>query len=134
MALDFLIYITHTFLLIIRKDNQKDIRTRCVNVVSTILCTLCLSAISVCYMVMISKQILSYNKALFLIIIIALCVSIFIGLTKRYTDKRYNDVTHNLENRFSFSQSKIIAIFFITFLVPILLVGIGLVFLRQLLY
>jgi hypothetical protein len=134
MITDFLIYITHNFLLASKRLNTQDIQLRCKNIVSIIVSLTCMSLLTASYMVLISIRILTYNKFAFFSIIPILCITIIIAISRKYSEERYEYTTKIFSDRYRFGKVQSTITFLIVFSTPILFIGVGLVLLRRMLY
>jgi hypothetical protein len=134
MITDFLIYVTHNFLLVSKRLNTQDIQLRCKNIVSIIISLTCMSLLATFYMVLISTRFLTYNKFAFFSIILILCITIILTISRKYSQKRYEYTIKIFSERYRFDKVHSTITFLICFFTPILFIGVGLVLLRHILY
>jgi ABC-type Fe3+ transport system permease subunit len=134
MITDFLIYVTHNFLLVSKRLNTQGIQLRCKNIVSIIISLTCMSLFTTFYMVLISTRFLTYNKFAFFSIILILCITIILIILRKYSQKRYEYTIKIFSERYRFGKVHSTIAFLICFFTPILFIGVGLVLLRHILY
>jgi len=134
MFLDFVLFITHKFLFLFKTVDSKNFARRSINTVSWIVCNVFLLLFFIVYMLLISRHIINYNR-LFIILAISFCfLSTNVLLSLRYNKENYNLAISKLEGRYTYSRLKICILFCVFFFVPLLSLGIGTVFLRNILY
>ncbi len=129
----YLLFITHNFLLMLSRINSNDICLRCINTVSIILCNGFFSCFGIIYMFLISRRLVSFNKLFFFTFSIIFCLIVFIFMHRSYL-KSYDHIMEELSLTYKYNNKKYILFFLISFFIPILLIGIGLVILRKFLY
>ncbi|RTL48891.1 MAG: hypothetical protein EKK39_11810 [Sphingobacteriales bacterium] len=132
-ALDYILYITHGFLLIVKKLNNEDIEGRSKNVLAIIVFLFSLLLSSIAYGIGISNKLISYNKTRIFVFGIALFFIVRYLIFKRYKNQ-YNEVIETLTNKFSYSKTRIVLSFLIFWITPIFLLWIGIIILRQSIY
>lgn len=132
-VIEFLIFITFKSLLLLAKINSDDISIRCINTVSIILCNVFFVVFGTIYMILISNKIVFFNKMFFWGFTICFCVTIFISMHKSYLE-HYSYIIKKLDKSYKYSNIKYLMLFLVSFLTPILMIGIGLSILREFLY
>lgn len=131
--INFLIFITHKALLILSKFNSEDIEVRVLNVVSSIFFNLFVFFYGVAAMLLISNNLIAYNRPFFFCLLISMCVTIAIFIHKTFR-KNYYNIIEESDKKYRFTNLKYLIVFLVSFLTPIMMIGIGLIFLRKLLY
>ncbi|PWG77920.1 hypothetical protein DDR33_24975 [Pararcticibacter amylolyticus] len=133
MWLDFLIFITHRFLVIFKKINEHDLKGRCVNAVTLMLFFICLLIITSIYLFLIKIDVLIFNKVAYFISC-ALLFLIVSTLVKRRYKPRYESVINRLGERFQYKKRTYILLFILFWFVPLFSFWGGLLLVRNLLY
>lgn len=117
--IDYLIYITHHFLTLLKGINEHDIKGRSINAVTIALFFLCFTAFSILYILIISAGLLNFNKLVYFII----CVSSFLILfrmIKKIYNNRYETVIIDLDAKFNYKNHVIVVIFLLIWFISIL--------------
>lgn len=117
-ALDYTLYIIHSFLLIVRKLNNEDIEGRSKNALALILFFPSLLLLAIVYILGISNNLISYNKSAIFIFGIVLFLIIRYLIFKRYKI-RYLEVVETLKKQFPYSTKTFVFSFFLLWLIPI---------------
>lgn len=130
-ALDYILYITHSFLLIVKKLNNEDIEGRAKNGLSIMVFLVCLFLLAILYGLSISNKLISYNKPAIVFCGIVLFLVVRLLIFSRYKT-RYYEVIETLKNRFSYSNRTVIFSFLVFWTIPIFLLWIGVIVIRQL--
>lgn len=130
MIFDYILFVTHRFLLILKRINNEDIEGRSKNALAIMVFMLSLAMFSVVYSIGISLNIIVYNKISIFTFTILLFLLIHYWISKRYKTGYY-EIIKTLENKFTYSRKRIIISFLILWFVPIFLVWISILFLRQ---
>jgi len=132
-ALDYILYITHSFLLIVKKLNNEDIEGRSKNALAIMVFLIGLLLSSIAYGLGISSRLISYNKPVIFIYGIVLFFVVRYLIFKRYKNQ-YNEVIETLTNKFTYTKTRIVLSFLIFWFIPIFLLWIGIIILRQSIY
>jgi hypothetical protein len=86
------------------------------------------------YMLLVSRQIVHHNS-LFIFLVIGGCfVLANVFLSRRYRKENYISIILKFDEQAAYSKLKICVLFFVFLLVPLLLLGVGVIFLRKWLY
>jgi hypothetical protein len=132
-ALDYILFITHSFLLIVRKLNNEDIEGRAKNALTIIVFLISLLLSVIIFGLGISVKIISYNKLSIFIWGIALFFVNRFLIFKRYKT-RYYKVIETLKIQFSYDNNRVVFTFLILWFIPIFLLWISLIILRHFIY
>ena len=131
--LNFILYISHSFLLLIKKVNNQDLKGRTKNALVLIIFMLCLSLISLIYSVGIFLSLVKYNG----IILFSLSILIFFLIRylifKRY-NQSYNNIIEELKKKFNFRKRTIIVLFLAIWILSISSVRISVLLVREFVY
>ncbi len=132
-ALNYILYITHCFLLIFKKLNNEDIEGRTKNALALMLFFPSLFLFFFVYMISISTELFSYNKIVIFIFTISIFLTLRYLIFKRYKTQYY-EVVESLKIQFSYSNKRVVFSFLILWFIPIFLLWIGVIILRQFIY
>lgn len=132
IVLDYLIYVTHNFLLLVNKVNPYNLRERSVNAVSLMLFFLCFLIVSAIYMLLINVGFLAFNKIIYFIACILSFVLIYSFINKRYKAK-YDFVIELLDRKLNYNNRTFIILFLLIWFIPLVSFWGGLLFIRSLL-
>lgn len=132
-TLDYILYITHSFLLIVKKLNNEDIEGRSKNALAIMVFLISLLLSAIVYGLGISTKLISYNKPVIFVFGIGLFFLIRYLIFKRYKTQYY-EVVDTLKNQFSYSNKRVVFSFLILWFIPIFLLWIGVIILRQFIY
>lgn len=132
-ALDYILFITHSFLLIVRKLNNEDVEGRAKNALAIMVFLISLLLSAIIYGLGISVKLISYNKPAIFIWGTALFFLIRFLIFKRYKTKYY-EVVETLKNQFSYDNKRVVFSFLILWFIPIFLLWIGMIIFRQFIY
>lgn len=133
MILDLLMFITHSFLMLIKRANPKGIVLRSLNIVSVMIANILVFLFSVVYMFLISLKLIGYSRPLVVTIILLLWLMAFIGMRWKYRNV-YSKVIKKATGRYPFSDRKITVLFFVCFLTSFIIVGFGVLCFRMYFY
>lgn len=128
-ALDYILYVIHCFLLIVKKFNNEDIEGRSKNTLAIMVFLVSLLLSAIVYSLCISNKWIPYNKTI-IFFGIALFFLIRYFIFKRYKTQYYK-VVETLKCQFSYSNKRIVFSFFILWFIPIFLLWIGVIIIRQ---
>lgn len=129
-ALDYILYITHSFLLIVKKLNNEDIEGRAKNALALMLFFPSLLLFFFVYMISISTELFSYNKIVIFIFTISIFLTLRYLIFKRYKTQYY-EVVDTLKKQYSYNNKRIVFSFLILWFIPIFSFWIGVIILRQ---
>lgn len=132
-ALDYILYITHSFLLIVKKLNNEDIEGRAKNALALMLFFPSLLLFFFVYMISISTELFSYNKIVIFIFTISIFLTLRYLIFKRYKTQYY-EVVDTLKKQYSYNNKRIVFSFLILWFIPIFSFWIGVIILRQFIY
>lgn len=130
--IDKLLFIATKFLLIVNKPD-KSIKERSILIVLVIVFLNYWFAVTLIYMLLISKGIVTFNKNLYIFVFAFSVVTTYYLLNKKYS-KNYDNVINELNNKPQLESSQTVVLFLFLYVLPFLLCGIGLLLLKQGLY
>jgi hypothetical protein len=134
MLIDFMLFITHKFLVITKNIDSKNFARRSINTVSWMICNVFLTSFFSSYMFLISKQIVNYNKFVVFLAISLSFILVNVLLSRRYRKEKYDLVILEMEKKYIYGKLKTCVLFCIFLFVPLFSLGIGVLFLRNFLY
>lgn len=119
LILDYLLYITHNFLILLRRVNSADIQGRVMNALAIMMFFLSFLVLTIVYMVLIRFLEIKFNSIGYFLTCISLFVllSVFVRRTYRRT---YDTTIAQMNNRFNYSNKTIVMMFILFWFIPIL--------------
>lgn len=132
IVFDYLIYIIHTFLMLLKKVNEYDVKGRAINALAIIIFFLCFLIISILYIILISNGWLTFSKPVYFLICIISFLIIFRMINRRYRNQ-YELIIEGLDRRFNYKKTTIVLIFLLVWFIPIFSFWGGILLFRQLL-
>lgn len=131
--MNFILYVTHHFLSLMRKANQDDLKGRVKGALTMMLFLTSLQIFATFYALGINFKLYPYNKSTIFIIafILFLVIRYFVV---NYYSTRYDEVLIGLNQKLVYSKSKIIFYFLFFWFTPIFFVGFGMILIRKLLF
>lgn len=128
--IEYLIYVTHNFLILLKKVNDRDIKGRCINGVAIIIFLFCFLVFSIIYVLFIRITMLSFSETIYFVACISTFMLSFNAVNRRYRDI-YESTVEILDNRLKYGKSKIIIIFVFIWFIPIFSFWGGVLLLKQ---
>jgi hypothetical protein len=130
IILNYILYISHSFLLKLKKINSTDIEGRAKNAVTIIVFLMCMLIFSILYATGISLGVISYNKMIIFGISILLFLVIAYIVSINYKNNYY-DIINVFENRFHYNQKTITFYFLLLWFVPFFLLWFSIIFIKK---
>lgn len=131
--IDYILFINHTFLLILKNINNDEIEERSKNALVFMIYFIALLLSSIPYGLCLSLKIISYNKYYIFFIGILLFLIIRYLVFRRYK-YNYNDIIERQTIRYTISKNKIIICFLLFWFIPIFVFWLGMIVLRSIIF
>lgn len=132
-GLDYLAYITYSFICGFSKYNPRHQILRTINGVTIIIFLIVSFILTSLYMLMIKIEAVSFNKVVYFIACVASLILIRYWIKDRYK-KKIHQVIKELGIKFNYSKKKVVVFFLSIWLASVLLVWAGLLILKEVLY
>ncbi|RQO79446.1 hypothetical protein DBR40_03580 [Pedobacter sp. KBW01] len=133
MILEFLMFITHRFLTIMKKFDSQRIVLRTFNIVSLMVANVLMFFYGLIYVLLVSSEVISNNMPLVIATVFLLWLIVFIGVRRKYKNV-FRKAMKEAVNKYRFSDRKITVVFFGCFLGSFIIIGCGIIFLRLYIY
>lgn len=131
--LDYFLYVTHTFLLQIKKRAPDGIEDKAKNALTIPVFMISMLLFAIVYGIGISAKMISYSKPDVYMYGIVSYLFIRVWILRRYK-RRYNEVITALNSQLSYGKKRVIVTFMVMWIVPIFLLWIGVILIRQMIY
>ncbi len=132
-VLDYILYINHSFLLIVRKLNAEDIEGRSKSALAIIVYFICLLLFCITYGICILFKLASYSNPTIVVSVMVFYILSRYFIFKRYKNQ-YNTIIETIGKTKNYSKTKTVFYFLFFLFTPIFLFWIGLIMLREFIY
>lgn len=130
---DFILFINHSFLSILKKINHDDIVGRSINALVFMIYFILLLFSFIIYGLFLVLKIISYDKTFILVFGISLFFLVRFVVFRRYRHDYYVIIEKQLI-KYNFSKNKIIFYFLLFWFIPIFIFWFGMLVIRSLIY